>query len=277
MTKTKRPRVAAIGLDGSQVESIEPLCGDLRSAHSVSEYLKNYSWTETDVVVSSAIDGEEVDSRVNLMAIEPSILLWSDSHQSGFGLRAHHVMTDTKNTERELTVPPACPDLYKPQVSELSRQLGQVAEPPSVIATSREDQSTLIETTSGRPVALRLVLPSRSRGADGEPPRPIAIILPGSCNLVAWFRAFLYEVHESDSSAVPQAPPRLDHPSDWYTPEEKSLADRRSHIESEIERLSSQRDQLQTELAAGRRRESRQWDSTSPLGRHRVAGRRAQT
>ena len=77
MTKTKRPRVAAIGLDGSQVESIEPLCGDLRSAHSVSEYLKNYSWTETDVVVSSAIDGEEVDSRVNLMAIEPSILLWS--------------------------------------------------------------------------------------------------------------------------------------------------------------------------------------------------------
>ena len=33
----KRPRVAAIGLDDSQIKSIGPLCGDLRTAHSVDE------------------------------------------------------------------------------------------------------------------------------------------------------------------------------------------------------------------------------------------------
>ena len=57
MTSIRRPRVAAIGLDAADVESIEPLCGELRAAHSLSEYEQNYSWTETDVVVSSSLAG----------------------------------------------------------------------------------------------------------------------------------------------------------------------------------------------------------------------------
>ena len=250
MTNTRRPRVAAIGLDGPQVASIAPLCGELREACSLGDYLQSYSWTETDVMVLCALDGHQVDNRVNLLLVGPISFYWSDSYPVPMGRTIHHMRTNTQNTERELAVPPGCPELYKPLAAELSRQLGRAAKPPAVMATSRQDQTTLIETTSGSPVALRLVLPSQSRAADDELSSPIALLLPEVTNLAAWFRAFLCELHESDPIRVPQAPPRLSQPLDWYTPQERGLADRISQIESESERLSNERDQLQEELAA---------------------------
>ena len=66
---------------------------------------------------------------------------------------------------------------------------------------------------------------------------------------MAWFRAFLCELNESDPIRVPQAPPRLSQPSDWYTPQEKCLADRISQIVSKLQRLSDERDQFQKRLA----------------------------
>ena len=241
MTKTRRPRVAAIRLSSPMVASIASLCGDLRAADSLDAYLNSYSWTETDVIVSRALHGQ-VDNNVNLMTIGPTSIYWPDSRVA--------VGNNTQNTERELAVSPACPDLYRPLAAELSRQLGQAAEPPAVINTSLQRQPALIETTSGSPVAMRLVLPTRSRAAEDRRSRNIAILLPEGSNLVAWFRAFLCDLHESDPIRVPQAPPRLSQPSDWYTPQEKVLADRISQIESEFERLSDERDQLQTRLAA---------------------------
>ena len=61
MMNPKRPRVAAIGLDDSQVESIEPLCGELRPADSLDTYLygQEYSWTETDVMVRAVSWGRK--------------------------------------------------------------------------------------------------------------------------------------------------------------------------------------------------------------------------
>ena len=202
MTKTRRPRVVAIGLDGPMVASIAPLCGELRLAGSLEAYLHSYSWTETDVVVSSAPLGRQVDSSVNLMTIGLTSIYWPDSKIS--------VGNNTQNTERELVVSPACPDLYRPLAAELSRQLGQAAEPPAVIATSLQRQPALIETTSGSPVAMRLVLPTRSGAAEDRRSRTIAILLPEGSNLVAWFRAFLCDLHESDPFRVPQAPPAFE-------------------------------------------------------------------
>ena len=175
---------------------------------------------------------------------------WQDWHSTARGRTRHYVTTNTENTERELAVPPSCPDLYRPLAAELSIQLARATEPPAVMATSRKDRTALIETTSGRPVALRLVLPTRSSATEGEPSTPIALLLPGASNLMAWFRAFLFELHESDPVRVPQAPPRLSQPSDWYTPQERVVSDRISQIESEFERLSNERDQLQMKLAA---------------------------
>ena len=250
MTNSRRPRVAAIGLDDPGLASIAPLCGELRPADSLHDYLRSYSWAETDVVVSRASLGQAAVS-VNLMIVGPVSVYWSDTNPHSRDARPHFARLDTGNTERELAVPPGCPDLYKRLASELSSQLGRAAEPPAVMITTRQGETKLIETTSGKPVALRLVLPVKSvaAGSTAASP-PIALLLPEASNLVAWFRAFLCELHESDPSRVPQAPPRLNQPSDWYTPQERALADQISQIESEVERLSTERDRLQDELAA---------------------------
>ena len=245
MTNRKRPRVAAIELDDSELESIAPLCGELRPAESLSEYLWGYSWTETDVMVSR-VSLELVDPSVNLMTVGPIFVTWPEIHSA----RRHYARSTNPNTEREMSVPPTCPDLYKPLATELSGQLGRAIRPPHVVDTSRQGKTSLIETTSGSPVALRLALPVGSEAAGGEPPSPIALLLPESSNLVAWLKAFLFELNQSDPSRVPHAPPRLNQPSDWYTPEEKALASRISHMESEIKRLTTERHDLQGELVA---------------------------
>ena len=259
MSSTKRPRVAAIGLDGSQVASIAHLCGNLRVEDSLRNYLRNYSWTETDVLVLGPSKGGagEVDISVNLMTIGPVSLRWWDSYRGGpFGLEYHYVNANARNTERELTVPPSCPEMYKSLAVQLSRHFGRAGVPSSTLTTSREHQTPLLQTSTGRLVALRLSLPTRPNAADGEPP-PIALLLPDGADLVAWFRTFLYELHESDPSRVPQAPPRLNQPSDWYTPRESTLANRISEIEVKAERLSAERDQLDAELAAETERADR--------------------
>ncbi len=252
MTNSRRPRVAAIGLDDPELASIALLCGELRPANSLPDYLQRYSWTETDVVVSRASLGR-ADVSVNLMIVGPVSVSWSTATGDYAG-------SDIENTERELAVPPDCPDLYRPLAAELSSQLRRAAEPPAVMNTSRrQGRTALIETTSGKPVALRLVLPAQSVAAGGKAASPLALalLLPEASNLVAWFRAFLCELYESDPSRVPQAPPRLNQPSDWYTPQEKDLAHQISQIESAVERLSTERDHLQNALAAEEERAER--------------------
>ena len=250
MTMTRRPRVAAIGLSDTQVASIEPLCGVLRPVASLDEYLDSYSWTETDVMVSDTISAREVEISANLLIIGPSEIYWSDSYQLLLDVQIpHNARTNTSNKERELVVSPTCPGLYKPLAGELSRQVRRSGKPPGAIETSRQVETPLIETTSGHPVALRLVLPAKSSAADGETSGPIALLIPEVSNLSAWFRAFLYDIHKIDPARVPQPPPRLSQPSDWYTPEEKDLSDRVLQIESEIERLAEEHDRLREELA----------------------------
>ena len=252
MSSTKRPRVAAIGLDDAQVASIERLCGDLRVAGTLAEYLKSYSWTETDVLVLGHFKGgaDGVDTSVNLMTIGPVSFCWTDLSKSAFGLlMRHYASTNTGNTERELTVPPSSPEMYKALAVQLSRHFGRARVPPATVNTSREHQTPLLQTSTGRHVALRLSLPCRTNAVDGERP-PIALLLPQGADLVAWFRAFLCELHDADPARVPQAPPRLNQPSDWYTPRESTLANRISEIEVQAERLSAERDQLDAELAA---------------------------
>ena len=161
----------------------------------------------------------------------------------------HSANTDSKNTERELTVSPACPDYYKSLAVELSGVLAQEGDPPSIFSSSRDDRVVLIETTSGKAIALRSKLPDRSSASGTGMSAPVALLLPKACDLSAWFRAFLFDLHESDPGRIPQAPPRLSQPSDWYTPQERSLARNISQLESKIERLRSEQLQLQSELA----------------------------
>ena len=157
MMKIKRPRVAAIGLDSAQVESIGPLCGERRTADSLAEYLQSYSWTETDVVVSGAFDGDKVVGGVHLLTIGPMRFMCeqynSVSRSSGLG----YVTMTPANTEREVTVPSDCPAVYKTLAAALSRQLGRAEDPPPVAMSRWISEGARAPWSKRLQVALPLV------------------------------------------------------------------------------------------------------------------------
>ena len=252
MPNVKRPRVAAIHLDGPQLQSIEALCGELRAADSLTDYLGSYSWTETDVLILGTRRHGEVDASVNLLTLGAKYFSWSDTYgRNPVGTPLwHYSDPDSGNTERELRVPNTCPDSYKLLSAELSRQLTRDTDPPETIYTTRQGGSRLVETTSGLAVALRLALPNRSETAENGSSRPLALLLPAAANLGAWFHAFLSDVHEADPASVPDAPPRLSQPWDWFTPEERALADQIARVESDLERLHTERERLNEGLAS---------------------------
>ena len=248
---TPRPRVAAIRLNKQQIESIAPMCGDLRTADSLDGYLNDYSWTETDITILG--DGASVTRYVrgHVLTVNPNGFRWtghSDSRQSGSTLDTH------PTTERELQVTAACPERYKNLAEELTRQLRRAENPLSMLtphAYSLNKVSVLIETTSHLAVASRFLFKnltaSRSPGA-------VALALPSRASLSAWFRVFLDDLHDLDPARVPQAPPRLGNPSDWYTPEERTLADQIAKIADKIEDLQAKQDRITTDLEAASKR-----------------------
>ena len=246
----KRPRVAAIGLEDLQVKSIEHLCGILRSADTFRRYIQRYNVSETDVMVFGADSEFEIDrgAPAHLLAIEPRSLSWMQACEQGVVGRCDVFATD-RNTERELTVPDACPAVYETLAAGLSKQLGSAEDPPPVaIADGLEDfaQNALVSTTSGRAVALRFAVPNS-----------VVLVLPEVANLSAWFAAFLSDIHETDPERVPHPPPRLSNAADWHTPKESALAEEVAAIEDKIERLDDERDRRKSELAAEEERTNR--------------------
>ena len=252
MTEVRRPRVAAIGLDDSQVESIRPLCGVLRTAGNLDAY--SDAWTETDILVARDLSSLRVIGDVHLLTV-------GTTHYGGrYVVRGREqyftgiASTDSTNRERELSVPEACPLLYTELAGQLSKELASKQSAPPIIQVAEycePYQETLVETSSQHSVALRL------RVVEGDwPGRPaipgvdfVALFLPTVPNLAEWFKAFLTDIHAFDSARVPQLPPRLSVPSDWYTPEESALAERIAEIDIESHRLAVERQRIKAELA----------------------------
>ena len=194
----KRPRVAAIGLDEAQEASIEHLCGTFRSASSVADYLGRYSWKETDITVIGHVWPPSRVVSGHLLAVGPTHCRWA-----GHSL----VPTDSKrtvsrmadNTERELSIPEDCPERYRHLASDLARQLRLLEGPPPTLVVERtDDDSVLVKTTSGRPVALRCVINHvHEFKTQSRPPlriSTIALAIPEITDLAAWFHAFLDDV-----------------------------------------------------------------------------------
>ena len=242
MPNVNRPRVAAIGLDTHQLESLVPLCPDLRPASSLRQYLKRFSMTETDVLVSGAFDQARIWGGAHLLTVGPTNFQWYSRDPSlvipqRVGPRSRHINTGTTNTEREVSVADACTEVYRALATELVGSLRNAASPPTIVhsrATSDHGETALIETTSSHAVALRLVLPQNKEIEHGDRPNPLALILPEVANLAVWFRAFLADIHEIDPDRVPLKPPRLSRPSDWYTLEERDLVPSQLNYEKDI-------------------------------------------
>ena len=266
---TSRPRVAAIGLNEDQVVSIEPLCGTLRTADSVGEYVKGFNWTETDIVIGVDLMSEEVGDDVHVVAITPrSWTYYSGTHlfrgwAGGGGGNVRPVAlsmdTDGSNTEREVSVPEGCSGFYMDLAHDLRKRLRRSGEPPATLSLSGavdKEEEHLVETTSGHPVAVLCTRPYQSREEEklgeaqegDQKPHFVVLALPQVDNLSEWFRAFLSDVHHIDRTRVPHAPPRLLKPEDWYTPEENALAQQIADVRSRITRLEGDLEQLNVDL-----------------------------
>ena len=263
MATEKRPRVAAIGLDDSQRESIEPLCGVLRKAAGLDEYLLRYDWSETDVVVSVNLGTQFTDfasasipPTVSILAFGTIDLRWSDtfSRDTGYGVGArlefHGAATERNNTEREFRVVVPYSSPYQPLTEQFVREMQNSEMPPTVVKSTRKDQSPLFATTSAKSLALRIVLPRVDDRSKDRQSHPIVLLLPSVSNLGEWFRAFLRDVHENDPDRVPVAPPRLGEPADWDTPKENELRNQIASINSRIADQIGKRGEIQKQLAA---------------------------
>ncbi|MYE05652.1 MAG: hypothetical protein F4Y04_00240 [Chloroflexi bacterium] len=251
-----RPRVAAIGLDESQLAEIRPFCGDLRPAQSVADYLNHqrFSWSETDIVVASGLHNAVIDPGVHVLTIGPmslGIMEWTRS-RSGRQFR-ERVRMDTQIRERETAVAFACPGMYRGPAEQLAKQLGEAQEPPPTITLTNSGEllrEPIVETSRKRPVALRLQWADRVWGGEGGPTVDVlALHLPSGATLAPWFRAFLTDISEFDPKRVPEPPSLLSDPSPWYTLEEDAIAGAISEIERESARLERERQRLEEELA----------------------------
>lgn len=264
-----RPRVAAIGLSDTQLAEIRPFCGNLRPAQSVDEYLnlQRFSWSETDIVVACGLDHDEIDAGVHVLTIGPMSHRIPQRRRDRPG-RAFQELASmaAQNRERELAIAPLCPPMYRGPAEILTKELSSADDPPTTVTSYRAGEqlrNPIVETSSGRPVALRMQWADRPWG--GRSPAPgvdvLALYLPKLSNLSLWFRAFLIDISEFDPQRVPQPPSLLGDRSPWYTPREDELARtiteiarRKADLESDQQRVEGQlaRERVQADATVRR-------------------------
>ncbi len=244
----RRPRVAAIGLEESLLESIAPLCGTLRTADTLHDYLAAYNWSETDVTILGGRSSVAAEVPGHVLAIGAVAFEWAGSNP--FPIECPR-LTLRQNTERDVTATAAGTKLFGRLATELAARLQDADHPPTVFQTvrfSQKDIEPLVTTTSGRPVAL--LCTSAYEPRSGQKRLALALALPRAAPLSAWLRDFLTVVHVADQPSVPQAPPQLSNPADWYTPTERTLAAQLTEVARQAEQLEADRKRLEAELAA---------------------------
>lgn len=136
----------------------------------------------------------------------------------------------------------------------LLSDLTNTNDPPPTVWTSEIEpfREALVETSFGLLIAARLQPTELDDSVIHTRPLvdPVVLLLPLVPNLSEWFRAFLTDIHEVDPFRVPQPPPSLSSPADWYTPEEAALVERIAAIGLQSERLAVEQRQIEDELAA---------------------------
>ena len=247
----KRPRVALIGLSDSEASSIAGKCGIARRASSWEQYCEGYAASETDVVVARRWNERSWPG--HLMVISPisaGLVMAHDPPFDTFGAAA--LATDHGNTERETSISPQCPELYRTLAAGLVKRINSSENPPAALAhhsTDSVETKVLVHTTSEHAVALRQEIePPASPTAEHDPPI-VVLALTETEDLAAWFQAFLEDIHMVDDDRVPQLPSRLSKPEDWYTPTERQTATRITEVSTEIDRLALEQKSLQSQLA----------------------------
>lgn len=267
-----RPRIALVGLDDLEADSLAVLGADSRRAPSWGEYELAYAASETDAAVARQWADAQVP--VHLMAIDPTCIgIAGYVEHRGGGQSPIFALQSVRTTERSVSVGSKCPVIYRDLAGAMVRRLSSGGELQPVLERYDRlfrDAQILVETTSGYPVALRAELNLPADSSYNEHRKVVVLALPDVPDAAAWFRAFLADVHAFDSRRVPQLPPSLAAPQAWHTPAERRIAERISEIDSEIEQLMRERESCESELhAAGVSADANQrraiWDDGESL------------
>ena len=190
--------------------------------------------------------GNGYGDSVHVLLIEPAGWTWDLPPPSW-----RSTSTQRDNTEREVHVPPECPTVYKTLADSLANDIRSSTEPPTTHSFPRgrsKEDSFLVQTTSGHPIAIRTSRKGRKQNKEDPNQVFVTLVLPRVSNLSEWFHAFLTDIDGIDKDRVPHAPPRLSTPSDWYTPKERNLARRIGNITSRVKELTDERDRIEGAL-----------------------------
>ena len=248
---TSQPRVAAIGLNQDQVDSIRSLCGSLRSAATVPAYLENYAWSETDIVVASGVHLIDMTVGPHWLTTGATTLRGYVKYSGNWIYENTLIKVHGDNTEREVSIPTSLPTLYGPLARMLTETLNEADTPPTVVDLSQFFSGSItpvVKTTSNRPVAARLLLELRDQTVSNPNNQRCALILPEIVDLSYWMHAFLTDVHSIDPSRVPHEPPRMSAPSDWFTPDQRDVAAKVTAKIQDIANLQGELKKLQEQL-----------------------------
>lgn len=243
--QAKRPRVAFIDCPEEIVGRAESFCGTARTADSLNDYLSEWPWSETDMVVSPG------------RVVAPQSL-----HVLTWGLGGHDLTFDFSSGSEVLLV-------------ERVRNLGRELKTPVDTATFAAAIDDLLESASRSDTAcdglrprnaglMKLVVSTEKPIAaiysrrpntpldikNGESNLGIGLAIPEEADPVFWLRGFLELLAGLDPSTVPAAPARLNHPEHWYTPAEVAIAERIRRIGGQVEELRAELRDLQAALQA---------------------------
>ena len=246
-----RPRVAALDLSEDQLASITPFCATLRSSRSPFHYQMEYSWVETDIVVARHLNEDFMTYGPHVLT-SGTLNFHGRYRQEGQTITSRPLVSvSSRNTERELKVSDSCPPYFTTLAKDLASQLSSSISPPSVVTLSdqfRQQRLPLLETTTGKPVALFFTLTLDHSTVRDPHSKRLLLVLPHVPDLSGWMRAFLTQVHSMDPSRVPHAPPRMSVPTDWYTPEQRSIEADIQNMEEDISALEDAKEEMMLQL-----------------------------
>lgn len=226
-----KPTVAVVGFDSSTVADLAQLSRHVVPFDDAESFAQ--SGLECDVaVVSGSIEID--DDRIHVLIVGDSV------HDGRDGVGRVSSLTQFQTTQ--LAPAEDIPDAFVAAVNGLRSIV--VGDSAWLAALSFGDGAV------ARPLVMagdNVVAALYDRGEG------VGLAIPGSADVVEWFRGFLEHIHRLDAGVVPLSPPKVARPDDWRTASEMEVMAQLTRIDEEIAELTRwRREAAESLIEAGR-------------------------
>ncbi|MEX2251455.1 MAG: hypothetical protein WD895_05200 [Acidimicrobiia bacterium] len=280
-----RPRVAAVGLDDTELARIEPLCGTLYRGRGpgfdeidlviaaqeivgpVKAHVLLWGGFQTSHEVRRPEDWvwKEIRDELSIDIGNPTPLEFAQTVRD-FSHRETRVREDLMNIMSEWMVVIGRTgqigrellnlDDLGPFESAVDQLIADIRpDPPQVpgVLSLKVGESPLVWTSDAPLVAYYSPTGHEKDEAIYDEVvswKYVGLTVPDQADLLVWLRAFLEFLHETDREAVPRRPPRLRTPANWYTAEQVDLQSRLDTVANQVNTLIDEHRALTAEQEA---------------------------